>query len=295
MVAVPYWDCGNETIWRAPITTGAATGSSIKSAIFSSLCEVIERDAFMVSWLKQLQLKRIVNYEKVILKISDKYSDLLIRTLQSVQRYYLSPEFYILPNDTSIHSIMCVLRDKTKIGPPISVGLDADLSIIKTMLGALEECLQLRPWIRQLYENDKFKSVKSKISFDIENLEQRALLWTSDKSVSVINNWLNQSETIRLDNTLTKTNTQKLKDLINAISKNKATVYFTDLTKYTPKSVHIKKLFTVKVIIPEYQPLYLIERLADHVWERLTSAEERLNSKSLIDKNKLQTYPHPML
>ena len=295
LVAVPYWDCGKEIIWRAPITTGAATGSSLKSAIFNGLCEVIERDAFMVSWLKQLQLKRIIDYQKVIEQYSDKYSDLLLKTLLTVQRYNLSPEFYILPNDTTIHSIMCILRDETTIGPPITVGLDADLSIVKTMLGALEECLQLRPWIRQLYETEKNNPTKNETSFSIENLEQRAILWTKNKSIRLINHWLKQSQTIQFKNILRSNDTQKLCDLVNSIGKQNATIYFTNLTKYSPISVREKKLFTVKVIIPEYQPLYLIERFADHVWERLSSAEKRLKSKSLISNNSLQKHPHPML
>lgn len=295
LIAVPYWDCGNETIWRAPITTGAAAGSSLKSAIFNGICEVIERDAFMVSWLKQLQLKKIVEYKKVIEQSNDKYSLLFIKTLQAVYRYNLTPEFYILPNDTTIHTVMCILRDQTNIAPPLTIGLDADLSIVKTMLGALEECLQLRPWIRQLYETKKTDLSDDKNLFNIENLEQRANLWTNNKSVKLMNNWLKPSKTIQLKRLLNKKGDNKLGDLINSINKQNATVYFTDLTRYTPKSVHEKKLFSVKVIIPEYQPLYLIERFADHVWKRLSSAEERLESRCLISKNSLQKYPHPML
>lgn len=296
LIAVPYWDSGKEIIWRAPITTGAATGSSIQSAIFGGICEVIERDAFMVSWLKQLRLKQIIGFEKIVALGLDTYSDLLNRTLQAVDRYKLFPEFYMLANDTCLHSIMCVLKDQTGIGPPLTVGLDTDISIAKTMLGALEECLQLRPWVRQLFENSKRKFFKKQISFDIENLEQRASLWTTEESIKVINNWLCRSEPIQLQqHDFTESKKLQFKHLIDSVSKNNATVYFVDLTKYTPKCVRQRKLVTVKVVIPEYQPLYLIERYADHVWQRLESAENRLHTASLIEKNNLQKYPHPML
>lgn len=294
LVAVPYWDSGKEIIWRAPITTGAATGSSIESAIFSGLCEVIERDAFMVSWLKQLQLKKITFDKKEIASVKDNNYVLLTKTLESIHRYNLFPEFYLLPNDTELPSVMCILKDKTKIGPPLTIGLDTDLSIIKTMLGALEECLQLRPWVRQLYNSNKDKP-KKKISFDIGNLEERASLWTNNRSINILNKWLDKSETIALNNLLKKKKPKRLQDIISSISKNNSTVYFTDLTQYTPKIVSQKNLFAVKVIVPEYQPLYLIERFADHVFERLESAENRLQSKSLLRKNSLQKYPHPML
>jgi ribosomal protein S12 methylthiotransferase accessory factor len=42
-----------------PITTGCALAASYEQAIISGICEVIERDALMLTWLQQLPLPRI--------------------------------------------------------------------------------------------------------------------------------------------------------------------------------------------------------------------------------------------
>lgn len=295
LIAVPYWDSGKETIWRAPITTGAATGSSIQAAIFNGLCEVIERDAFMVSWLRQLVVKRIINFKKIKSITEDKHSQLLSKTLTLLDRYKLSPEFYLLPNDTLLPTVMCILKDTTKVGPPFTVGLDTDLSIVKTMLGALEESLQLRPWVRQVHDKNISKPMMKNGKYDLYNLEQRANLWTGSAALKHLDNWLLNAEEIHMDKIKSYSSKETLKNLVNQISSLNATVYFSDLTKYTPKKVQDRKLSTVKVVIPEYQPLYLIEKYADYVRERLYSAEKRLNCKSLLTGESLQTFPHPML
>lgn len=295
LIAVPYWDSGKEKIWRAPITTGAATGSSLQAAIFNGLCEVIERDAFMVAWLRQLVVKRITNIKKIKSGTGDTHRQLLSKTLTLLDRYNLSPEFYLLPNDTLLPTVMCVLKDTTKVGPPFTVGLDTDLSIFKTILGALEESLQLRPWVRQVHDKKASKPKMKNGKYDLYNLEQRANLWTSSAALKHLDNWLLNSEEIHLQKIKLYSSKETLKNLVNQISSMNSTVYFSDLTKYTPKKVQSKKLSTVKVVIPEYQPLYLIEKYADYVRERLYSAEKRLNCKSLLVGESLQTFPHPML
>lgn len=295
LIAVPYWDSGKETIWRAPITTGAATGSSIQAAIFNGLCEVIERDAFMVSWLRQLVVKRIINFKKTNSVTGDKHSQLLNKTLALLERYKLSPEFYLLPNDTQLPTVMCILKDTTKVGPPLTVGLDTDFSIVKTMLGALEESLQLRPWVRQVHDKKLHKPKIKNNKYDLYNLEQRASLWSSSIALKHLDKWLLNAEEIQMDEIKSYSSKETLKSLVDQISTMNATVYFSDLTKYTPKKVQDKKLFTVKVVIPEYQPLYLIEKYADYVRDRLFTAEKRLNCKSLLSGENLQTFPHPML
>ena len=51
----------------------------------------------------------------------------------------------------------------------------------------------------------------------------------------------------------------------------------------------------VKVIVPEYQPLYLTEELRDYSWPRLESAEKRLDVEALLSPSQLSPIPHPFL
>jgi tRNA(Met) C34 N-acetyltransferase TmcA len=163
------------------------------------------------------------------------------------------------------------------------------------MLGALEESLQLRPWVRQVHDKKLHKPKIKNNKYDLYNLEQRASLWSSSIALKHLDKWLLNAEEIQMDEIKSYSSKETLKSLVDQISTMNATVYFSDLTKYTPKKVQDKKLFTVKVVIPEYQPLYLIEKYADYVRDRLFTAEKRLNCKSLLSGENLQTFPHPML
>jgi ribosomal protein S12 methylthiotransferase accessory factor len=48
----------DENFW-APISTGCASHTDLAQALLSGLCEVVERDALMITWLHQLPLPRI--------------------------------------------------------------------------------------------------------------------------------------------------------------------------------------------------------------------------------------------
>lgn len=295
LIAVPFWNEANERIWRAPITTGAAAGSSLESTIASGIFEVIERDAFMVSWLRQLKISRIINFESHLINSDDRYSALLAQTLGYLSRYHLQPEFFMLPSDLPVPTIMCILKDKTGIGPRFTLGLDTDYSVPKAMLGALEESLQLRPWVRQV-QNKGIKRLTAKNGFyDIYNLEQRANLWATNKGYRILEKWLNFSATVDFESITNSDQDLKIADLVNLIKQSGNNVYFIDLTEFCPPAVVSKGIRAGKIIIPGFQPLYLIEQYADFVLSRLNSAETRLKTISALANGALQKFPHPML
>ena len=56
----PFWgDCGEETIGPS-ITTGQAAGANYRDALLGGIYEIVERDAFMITWLNRLPVPRII-------------------------------------------------------------------------------------------------------------------------------------------------------------------------------------------------------------------------------------------
>jgi ribosomal protein S12 methylthiotransferase accessory factor len=292
LVAVPHLYADREIVWRAPISTGAAAAFSVEEALYEGLCEVIERDAFMVSWLRQIHL---VQFHIIDCDTTDAIQALLSRTVASVVRYRLTPNFFVLPTGLPVFTIMCVLWDNTGLGPAATIGTKASWSLPLAVLGALEEALQERPWVRSIYERIS-DSDKNKAVGTIYTMTERATLWLSREAISVLRNWLNQSNSsITMGSLAAESEPCSLQDLALAIERQQATAFGVDLTQYLPEGIKELGLHVVKAIVPEYQPLYLIEELNDYAWPRLLSVEQRLGVKARQSKEIPFSFPHPFL
>jgi ribosomal protein S12 methylthiotransferase accessory factor len=294
LVFVPHLFRENEVIVRAPITTGAAASFTLEDALFRGLCEVIERDAFMVAWLRRLSLIRFIPN----LNLFEKYEGALLRgTLEASLRYHLEPHFFLLPTGTPIFTVLCALWDSSGVGPAVTVGAKASWNLISSILGSLEEAHQLRPWLRRLYE----ETIVSKPASEPDNqlprtLKERAILWLWSGSVQHLAEWLTAcKDVVEICDLQKQRASISLGDLANAVEQQGGTVHGVDLSQKLPSPLRDAGLKVAKVIVPEYQPLYLTEELKDYSWQRLVSAETRLGVKALSSHDGLNTFPHPFL
>ncbi len=121
----------------APITTnGCACGPNFKEAALRALLELIERDAFLVSWMRMNVPSKFSLAS--ILQI-DWLDERLRKFVEDVRRYRLELNLVVLPTDFPVSVICCVIRDPSGIGPAVSIGANADFSIESAITGALLE------------------------------------------------------------------------------------------------------------------------------------------------------------
>jgi ribosomal protein S12 methylthiotransferase accessory factor len=293
MVYVPYFAREGEFVFRVPITTGAAAGFSLEDALYKGICEVIERDAFMVAWLRQLKLTEIIPDIEVP-GCPEEY--LLLKTINSALRYKLNPRFFLLPSDTPTTTILCTLWDLTNHIPKVTIGMKTDFSLMLGLLGSLEEAHQIRAWTRRLYKEMAEQPVTENLPLSPQTLEERAILWLADDSIRHLSSWLeNCSDCIKASSYPISYSSTSLGELIEDIRKSGCTVYGVDLSDNLPSGLKATGFKVVKAIIPEFQPLYLDERHKDYAWNRLLSAESRLDVKSLGSPQALTSFPHPFL
>ena len=292
LVFVPHIFRDDEVIIRPPISTGAASGITLEDALYRGLCEVIERDAFMVSWLRQLRLKKLIpttnlnrNSEAVIFQL----------TMEASLRYQLIPEFFLLPNDVELFTVLCALKDVTGVGPAVTIGAKTSCDLSNALLGSLEEAHQMRPWMRNLLEEES-TDAKPNASLP-RTIRERARFWLAHEQAQYLFSWLSQcQDEIEADTLPFIRSDVSLVELVDAIQAQGATVYAVDLSSklgmLSTSGVFMK---AVKVIVPEYQPLYLTEELQDYAWQRLDSAENRLNVEALLSASQTSPVPHPFL
>lgn len=262
------------------ISTGTAFGITFKDALYRALCEVIERDAFMISYLNKFPSPKIN-----LKSLKDREINKILGILE---RYKLEIFVLDLTTDIQIPVFSAIIIDRTGLGPAISIGLKAGFEIKENIIGAIEEALMARSWIRDkfVYLDPKYK--KSKV---IISLEQRAYLWFPIEMIRKLNFWLDKKESIKI--TLTRKKFNFLENALKILEKNGMNVIYKDIT---PEKVKRSGFIVLRVIIPEMQVLYLDERFKFLGNKRLYEVPVKLKylkkKKSEADLNNI---PHPFL
>ena len=125
-----------------PITTGLATGPSEEFALLNGALEIIERDAFMITWLNQISPPQVDLDELA-------KTDQEIASLQTMcTRYRLSFSAVLLPTDAPAPVVCVVVTDETSAGPGVTVGLKAHRALAAAVKGAGLEALRIRQTVR---------------------------------------------------------------------------------------------------------------------------------------------------
>ena len=285
LVYVPYY-FDNEPVIRFPITTGAASGTSLSGAVIRGLCEVIERDAFMIFYLNKLT--------PPVLDLSNSKSDQLRNLPKIFKRYNLELYIFNITTDIPVTSIMAMIIDKTGVGPAVTVGLKTALDAKLAIIGAIEEAEQMRPWIRdELYLRGDILQTTQYGNLD---LTERGLLWSKTSMIKHLNFFLKSKSNIAVDQFL-KIQSMKmandLESLIQNFKQMEMEVCCMDVTLPEVDKVGFK---VVKVIVPQLQPLYLTEEFKYLGGSRLYTVPQKLGYKKTFSSEKeLNCIPHPFL
>lgn len=289
LVFVPYGDYG-EPIIRFPITTGAACGTSLAGAIYRGICEIVERDAFMITYLNKLTATKID-----LSSIKDPRIRWLIRYHQ---RYFLTPFIFDITTDIDIPVFLGILIDKSGQAPAVSLGLKCDFSRRSAISGCLEEACQSRAWIRdKKILRDQKRDVEKEKVYTYDLLLKRAFYWYDKKMIHKLDFLLDQrSSPIKLKNERKEMGNRvvlKLKKALGTFQKLGLEVYFVEVTTPSIKKYGFR---VVKVVIPTLQPLYLEEEYPYLGGERLYTVPKKLGyRRKKTTENELNKIPHPFL
>lgn len=145
MVYVPYHYLkrrGDRPITQ-PISTGLACGCSFAEAALSGLCEVIERDAFTVTWQARVSPPRI---DPATLPPSGR--DLVRRFSQAG----IDVKLLDITTDLRVPTVMSVALGGASTSPAVAVAAATDPSAEVALRKSLEELAHTRKFARQLMD-----------------------------------------------------------------------------------------------------------------------------------------------
>ena len=272
-----------EPVLRLPISTGAAAGFTQKEAILRGILEVVERDAFMITYLKCITPLRI-NLDDIATA-----NPTLQKVLTSCKRHGLRVDILHLPTDVPCHVILAMIQGRSD-SPSLSVGAKASLDLIGAISGALNEAVSSRIFLSKTLPTLSLKDIPEIFEIDrIERLE-RLYLWATKPELLKTLTFLTQGQIINLSS-IKKYNSMdypsQLSFLLQYFRNEGIEVDFISNELHNKK---VESLFSVKVIIPAFQPLHLIESLPYFWGPRLEKIPTKFNY--VIDES-INKVPHP--
>jgi ribosomal protein S12 methylthiotransferase accessory factor len=149
-------------------STGLAAGLTQEAAILSGLYEVVERDAFALSWLfRQVRHKVVVDDAELRARL---------RSAFAVDRSDVRLDLFDLTCDISISSVLAILRRPAEFGPALCLGAASRLSPRDAARKSLLELGQGLPYLRVLRSQNKNWAAREDFS-DLTSFDHHLMLY----------------------------------------------------------------------------------------------------------------------
>ena len=143
LVYLNYLGPAGEDAFVTPTSNGLAAGPSLEQATLSGLCELAERDGFLVHWMNRLPAPEVRFDDGVAADIRQHY-----------QRFGIKTRVFNLSTDLPIYVMMAVSLGDGEREPAALVGLGAHLDPKVALNKALFEICQIRPGERRRFIED---------------------------------------------------------------------------------------------------------------------------------------------
>lgn len=286
-VYVPYY-------YRAPheppvqdsISTGLACGPSLAASVYKAICEVIERDAFMIVWQNRLPRPRID-----LATVHDPFVHQLLQALDGIP---VTCEAFVLTLDIPVPVIAVMLQSTEGHVPHTVMGLGTCLNPNKALSLALEEALLTYIGMsRYARNNPDFQPDPDYRNVDKPTLHAlaHALRPELRTAMDFLMTWQDKIPIQSLTNHFQPDMSANVQFLTNQLKKYDLETVVLDLTTSDIDEAGFK---VARAVVPGMQPLDLNHARQHLGGRRLYEVPHRLG---LVGRPKtedeLNPYPHP--
>jgi ribosomal protein S12 methylthiotransferase accessory factor len=286
------------TEFLSPVTSnGLATASTLSDALLRATYELIERDAFMLSWMHRLSGTRL-DWER-------HGEEAVVGLCRSYERRGVDIELYRLPTDTSVHVVMALGIQRQGHGPAVVVGLGASLSLSSAARSAILEVAQVRPALRIRMNASDTRERMALLREDpmrVTELEDHDLLYACPEMLHEFQ-FLRSSprggEPWDLPGVGPESPVpvedqpeRELAVLVDELHRLGHELLFVDVSP--PDMVELG-FYTVRAILPHFQPIHFGAREPRLGGERLLLLPKQLGLRSKVATlDDLNPMPHPL-
>jgi ribosomal protein S12 methylthiotransferase accessory factor len=281
-VYVPYryQRSRSETPITQPISTGLACGTSLQDATLTALCEVIERDAFTITWQARLSRPRIQ---------ADSLPVDLMARLDRFRSVGLTVHLIDITTDIACPTVLTVAEGFTPTSPAVAVAAAAHPDPDIAMRKSLEELAHTRKFASQCMD------FMPPVPVDIENEhpavdDQRAhLRFYCPQEAKPLAEfaWAGTEEICLRD--IRTTTSQTLDALVADVAATGQDIIAVDLTT---SDVAELGLHVVRVVVPGLHPLHMGHAFRCRGGDRLATIPLHLGASDWSPERD-NPYPHP--
>lgn len=273
-------------------SNGCALGGSLEEAIFYGILEVVERDAFLLTWYARLPLPRLDPAT-----VNDRELLLLIDRLQTVTNYDLY--LFDATMENGIPSVWTIAKNRGKEGLHLVCAAGAHPDPIRAVKSAIYETAAMLQTLTDKYEANRNKYLRMlDDSSRVKKMDDHAMLYSLPEAAERLSFLLDDSRPMvsfaeRFPNRSKHLDlTDDLRDLLHVFDKLNLDVIVVDQT--TPE-VSRNDLSCVRVLIPGMLPMTF-----GHHLTRITGLDRVLQvpvtlgyAKEPLRVEELNPYPHP--
>lgn len=273
-------------------SNGLAAGPTLAAAALRAAYEVIERDAFIATWLLQLPAQAI---EIASLDLPE------ARDLQSAYaRRGVKMELYRLATTTSVHAFVGLgIAETQNALPAVVVGLGADHDARAAARSALSEVAQVRPGLKYRLLDPEILARRDAMHQDpmlVVDLEDHDLYYSTFDQLPAFD-FLRKGDPAALQDVIAGTGDNeavsqraRLASLAEEAMRDGAQLISVNLS---PPDMAELGLYTARSYLTGYQPIYFGQkemRIADARLDRLS---RRFLGRP-FDQSRINPKPHPV-
>jgi ribosomal protein S12 methylthiotransferase accessory factor len=266
-------------------SNGLAAGPNLESAMLNGICELVERDAFLLSWMNRLPSPRVdlSSLQGMPRGIVQHYAHFGIEVL-----------VFNITVDLPIHVMMAVAIDRSGSRPAAVVGLGCSLDPVRAITKALTEVCQVYSGEMIGFGRPKDKEPVKSFS-DVKSLEDHSAFFSRIEALDEMR-FLLQAPRVQQIEVLpnhSRGNVQAdLNFCVDALRSAGLRVICVDLTTPDIKDFGLR---VARMLVTQLQPMhfgYGLERLGGN---RLYEVPQRLGHSSTIrSQADINPCPHPL-
>jgi ribosomal protein S12 methylthiotransferase accessory factor len=281
--------------WRTPqergevpisysTSSGTACGPSLEEAVLSGLLEVVERDAFSLTWYNRLSLPRIdVDADPALARHAARYFDPTGLAYAGID----------LSDFLGIPTVLGLVRGAAGDAAALGVGAASAVTLADAWCRALSEAFAVRSWARLMRCEQPDVQYEPDFS-DVTSFDDHVLFY-SDYENARHTAFLDASPVSREVSAVPPLEGANVRDQIEAIATRLAargaSAYAVDITAADVSDAGLR---VVKVVAPELCPLDVAHEGRFLGGSRLYTAAFELGLRDApIAPDELNPYPHP--
>ena len=265
------------------LSTGLACGMDFSQAVLNAVCEVIERDSFMLTWRLKISGKRI--------EVTNVRNEELIALYSHILKHLVGEDelhIYDISKTVGVHTILSFIRNNLPDAFGLIVATASHPNPEIALLKSLEELCQTQVFAYSSLIKDRERECQRMKEQDITELKKHTLYYSTGRNSRNIDFISNSGENIRLCDMADYSHgsdKESLKYLINQFKSKKQRVFIADITK---PEIREEGLCVIKAIIPGY-----VDLDANNRFKQLKSSRLRMYQKQYDVEINYAPHPFP--